>query len=166
MLKNCNCKNWGLLLIRVGLAAAFLFHGISKLMDMDMTIGFFSSLGLPAFMAWVVAVVETLGGVAMLFGAFTFVAGIALAIIMFFSIVLVKFGAGFFAFEFELMVMLTALGVALTGAGRYSMHSKCSCGGNCMMCKGSACMHCKGGEAMKCDGCEMCKNGCTGHEGK
>lgn len=167
MLKNCSCKNWGMLLMRLGVAAVFLFHGISKLTDMQMTIGFFSSLGLPAFMAWVVAIVETVGGAAMLFGAFTFIAGIALAIIMFVSIVLVKSGGGFFVFEFELLVMLVSLGLAMTGPGRFSLHGKCNCG-NCMMCKGSRCMHGNGAgmEKEMCDGCEMCKNGCTHHEGR
>lgn len=165
MLKNCNCKNWGILLIRLGLASVFLYHGINKLMDIQGTIGFFGGLGLPAFVAWLVAIVETVGGAAMLFGAFSFYAGILLSIVMLFAIILVKAKMGFGAFEFDLMLLLSSLGIAFIGAGKYSMHNKCDCG-NCVMCKGSTCMHCKSGEGMKCDGCEMCKSGCTGHEGK
>lgn len=112
----------GLLLIRFGLAAVFIVHGLMKFQNMDMTIVFFSGLGLPAFMAYVVAAVETLGGIAMLIGYKSRIAGYLLAIVMAVAIILVKSGAGFVGgFEFDLMLLLASLGIALSGSGRYAI---------------------------------------------
>ncbi|MCA9356260.1 DoxX family protein [Candidatus Nomurabacteria bacterium] len=199
----CNCKNgtckcfskvgltescnpaFGLLLIRLALASVFIFHGIQKLSNIEGTIAFFASFGLGAFFAWLVSILEVVSGGLMLFGLWTHVAGVILATIMFFSIVLVKGrgGVGFGAFELDFILMLVAFGMAMTGPG--DMAIRCGCGKCCDksdckegMCKGCAgscgcgegkcdcgscdCKECGG----KCDNCEGCKGGCTGHEGK
>lgn len=136
---SCQNPNLGLLLIRLGLAAVFIAHGISKLSNMDQTIGFFASLGLAAFFAYLVAIVELLGGIAMLLGLWTKWAGYALAIIMLVAIILVKskmpFAKG--AYEIDLMLLVAALGIAMIGSGKYSigggceMSCPCDSNGNC-----------------------------------
>ena len=166
-MKYCNCGSTGLLLLRLGVAAIFIYHGINKLMDMEGTIAFFGMLGVSAFFAWVVAIVETLGGFLMFLGIFTRYTGFVLAIVMVFSIILVKGKMGFQASEIDIMLFAASLAVATLGAGKYSMSSMCKCGGTCAVCKhdGCGCGDCEGG---KCDGCDTCKtNGtCTGHETK
>ncbi len=115
----------GLLLVRFGLAAVFIVHGLMKFQNMDMTIGFFSGLGLPAFMAYFVAAVETLGGIAMLIGYKARIAGYLLAIVMAVAIIMVKSSAGFVGgFEFDLMLLLAALSIALSGSGRYAIEKE------------------------------------------
>jgi uncharacterized membrane protein YphA (DoxX/SURF4 family) len=115
----------GLLLIRLGLAAVFIVHGLMKFNYMDGTISFFATLGLPAFMAWFVAALETLGGIAMLIGYKARVAGYLLAAVMAVAIILVKGDAGFVGgYEFDLMLLLAALGIALSGAGRYAVEKE------------------------------------------
>ena len=70
---KCFCcdKSVGLLIIRLAAGLIFLVHGISKLSDMESTMMFFGSMGLGAFFAWLVAIVETLGGAMLVLGIFT-----------------------------------------------------------------------------------------------
>lgn len=112
----------GLLLLRLGLAAVFITHGVMKLQNMDGTIAFFSSLGMPAVMAWLVALVETLGGISMLFGIYTCIAGALLAVVMLFAIILVKGKMGFVGgWEFDLSLLLMALAVVKLGPGKFTI---------------------------------------------
>ena len=112
----------GWFLVRLGLAAVFIVHGWAKLADLPGTVGFFSALGLPTFLAYVVAVIEFGGGLAMLLGIFARVAGALLAIVMLGAIITVKFKLGFTGgYEFDLMLLLAALAVAAAGPGRLSI---------------------------------------------
>ncbi len=111
-----------LLLIRVGLAAVFIAHGWDKLNNMDGTVGFFSSIGLSAFWAYLIAYIELLGGVSMLLGVFTGWSGILLAMTMVGAIALVKISKGFLGgFEFDLMLFLAALAISFAGSGKYTL---------------------------------------------
>ncbi|KKT01886.1 MAG: DoxX family protein, partial [Parcubacteria group bacterium GW2011_GWA2_43_17] len=131
---NCpHSLDLALLLIRLGLAAVFLTHGLSKLMNIEGTAGFLGSLGFNGFFAWLVALAETLGGLAMLAGFWTCLAGTALAIVMIFAMVLVKFNAGFVGgWEYDLILLINALAVILAGPGKYALG--CGCKG-CQMKK-------------------------------
>lgn len=128
----------GMLLIRLGLAAVFIVHGWMKLGAMDATIGFFATLGLPAALAWAVALIEFVGGIAMLLGVYTCVAGGLLAAVMLGAIIVVKGTMGFAGgYEFDVMLMLAALGVAFAGPGKYAVRitsaPKACEGGVCKM---------------------------------
>lgn len=113
-----------LLLIRVALALVFIVHGWAKIADMAGTVGFFGSIGLPAFLAYVVAAIEFLGGIAMLLGVFTGWAGILLALVMAGAIATVKLKAGFLGgYEFDLTLFLAAIAVSLAGPGAYTVKS-------------------------------------------
>lgn len=138
-------KNLGLFIIRLSLAVVFIYAGFGKLMAVDQVAGFFGSIGLSPMFVYLVAGVEILAGVAMLLGIFVQYAGILLAIIMIAAIYLVKSKMGFAAAQLDLVLLASALGVAMTGAGGWSLESK-------MMGK-------------KCDGCVSCSGGvCTNHE--
>ena len=117
-----------MLIIRLALAAVFLSHGLAKLAHMDSTIGFFSRLNLSPFWAYLVAIVETAGGAAMLFGIFTMWAGILLALVMAGALYFFKFSVGFFGgAEFDLVLLLTALAVAFGGPGKHRLPCPCPC---------------------------------------
>ena len=111
----------GLLLLRIGLALVFMWHGWGKIQNMEATAGFFSSLGLNMFWVWVVAWVEFLGGIALLVGLLSRLAALALAVNMFFAIYLVQWSRGWAGYEFELMLLLALLAVHLAGPGRYAI---------------------------------------------
>lgn len=118
MIKRDADPDLGLLLIRVGLAVVFIAHGWQKFAAMDKTIGFFGTLGFGAFFAYLVAAIELLGGIAMLVGIGTHYAGLALAAVMVAAIYLVKYNKGFLGgYEFDLTLLLAALGITLTGPG-------------------------------------------------
>jgi putative oxidoreductase len=112
----------GLLLIRIALGLGFVMHGTQKLSSMPGIIKFFGSLGLPPFMAWLVAITETVSGVAILLGWYTQFAGFAISIVMVTAIALVKLKKGYLGggYELELTYLLVALGLALTGPGKHS----------------------------------------------
>lgn len=127
MLDSKSCAAWGLVLVRVGLAAVFIAHGYAKLANIDQTIAFFGSLGLASFFAYLVGLVELLGGLAMLLGVYTKYAGYLLALVMLVAIVKVKWAVGFMGgWEFDLVLLLNALAISWTGPGEYTVLRKTS----------------------------------------
>lgn len=112
----------GLLLLRIAVGVTFIAHGWAKFQNLEGTVGFFAGLGLVALFVYLVAAVELLGGLAVLLGLFTDVAGIALAVVMVGAIVLVKLSKGFLGgFEYEAVLLLAALGIAFAGPGKYAV---------------------------------------------
>lgn len=117
-----NNKDLGLLLLRLALAAVFLAHGIQKFTHMEGTIAFFGNLGMPEFLAWLVALAESAAGAAMLLGLWTRWAGYVIAIIMLVAIVKVKWAMGFLGgYELDLTLLLMALAVSVIGPGKYAL---------------------------------------------
>lgn len=57
-------------LLRLGMGTMFLAHGLLKVMVFTLpgTVGFFQSLGLPGFLAYVVTVAEIAGGALLIVG--------------------------------------------------------------------------------------------------
>jgi len=121
----------GLFLIRLVLAAVFIFHGGQKLFGLfeghglQATTKFMESLNIPVPMvsAVVVGIVEFFGGIALALGLLTRLFAFMIAIDMTVAILKVHhvaFGlpAGM---EFTLMLGVTALGLALIGPGRASL---------------------------------------------
>ncbi|WP_461030705.1 DoxX family protein, partial [Streptomyces sparsus] len=119
----------GLLVLRVGLGLTMAAHGAQKLFGwfggggLDGTAGFFASVGYPAAdtMALVAAVSETLGGLALVLGLLTPLAGAAVFGTML-NALAVKWGGGFFApegVEYELLLVTGAAALTLAGPGRW-----------------------------------------------
>jgi uncharacterized membrane protein YphA (DoxX/SURF4 family) len=112
----------GLLLLRIAVGIVFIAHGWSKFMNLEGATAFFASLGLASLFVYLVAAVELVGGLAVLLGLFTDVAGILLTIVMAFAITLVKFSKGLLGgYELDLVLLLAALGIAFMGAGKYAL---------------------------------------------
>ena len=118
----------GLLLLRIALGTVFIMHGGQKLFVLGPTAvaGFLGSLGVPfpALNAWLVIAAELGGGLALLTGALTRIAGLATAFTMVVAIATVHGANGFFlpaGFEFVLTLLLASLAVVLTGPGVYSI---------------------------------------------
>lgn len=117
------CVNTGMFLIRLGLGLVFVVHGWSKLAHMQETISFFATLGFPAFVAYLVALVEFLGGLAMITGVCTKWAGFGIAIVMVGAVYSMRASGFSGGYEFPLTLLLTSLGVAFTGPGTATIHS-------------------------------------------
>lgn len=108
--------------MRVILGLIFVVHGWMKIQGMDMTVGFFGTLGLPAVVAYLVAAIEFLGGLAVLLGVFAQCASWLLALVMIGAVVMVKSGMGLVGgYELDLALLGLAVGVALIGPGKYSL---------------------------------------------
>jgi putative oxidoreductase len=118
-------KPLGLLLLRWGIGAIFIFHGYPKLFgDARRAMDFFASVGLPGWTVYVAGVVEFFGGWLLVAGLFTRVAGILLAGEMALAIWRVHLSEGYLAwneYQFPLALAVGAFALATCGAGAISL---------------------------------------------
>ena len=119
-----------LLLLRVGLAVIFLYHGVPKLLDPAGTIRNFEGMGIPgaSVSAIFATVVEAPAGLAMLLGIGVEIAGVLLAIVMVGAILTFHLPNGFYfganGFEYQFFLAVAALAVAVAGPGSYALGAK------------------------------------------
>lgn len=122
-------RDLAVLLSRLGVGVVFFAHGWQKLFTngVDGTAAFFESVGVPAATAsaWFAAVVELVGGAALILGVAVPVAGLLLLVDMIGAFVLVHADAGLFVDQggYELVLVLGAASLALAaaGTGRFSV---------------------------------------------
>jgi putative oxidoreductase len=112
-----------ILLLRLGVGVVFIVAGWGKLTGIEGTIGFFGNIGIPApmIMAWVVALVEFIGGIMVLTGLYIRIPALLLAIVMLVAILTTKLDGPFGPMRLDLMLMLMALSLALLNSGKYSV---------------------------------------------
>ncbi len=118
----------GLLIMRLVLGTIFIAHGGQKLftMGLDGVAGGFGQMGVPmaSVMGPLVAFLEFFGGFAIIGGFLTRLVSLGLASTMIGAITLVHAKNGFFnpgGIEFPLSLLGTAIVLAITGAGSYSL---------------------------------------------
>ena len=116
-----------LLIVLVVLGIIMLYHGWAKVTDLGGTIEGFSGMGvpIPALTATFAMVAEVGGGLLLLLGVLTDIAGLLVAIDMLGAIIFVHAKNGFAVtdngFEWPLALLAMALGIALAGPGRYAV---------------------------------------------
>jgi len=139
MLKNLMQTNndLALALARFILGIVFFAHGAQKVLGwfggfgFSGTVGMFTKMGMPAALAYFVMFVEFFGGLSMLFGLLSRLAGLGIIALMLGAIFTVHIHNGFFmnwmgnqrgeGFEFHLLVIAIAVLVMLRGAGAFSL---------------------------------------------
>lgn len=120
--------DFGLLALRLALAAVFIVHGGAKLFQMgpsgsgEMLV----KMGVPrgAIVGALLAFVEPLAGVGVLLGLFTRLAGLAIAIDMASAVATFHIHHGFYVpmgIEFVMMNCAGGLALAFLGAGSFSV---------------------------------------------
>ena len=122
---------YGLAILRIVLGIAMLVHGWSKLSGgVDGVAGFFGTLGIPipGLMAWVVTIVELVGGILLVVGFLTQIVGILIALDMLGAILFAFLlrGAPFIEngaiiWEKEAVFAAAALCIVLAGPGAWSV---------------------------------------------
>ena len=122
-------EDFGKLILRVTLSALILFHGLSKVVGgVGFITGMVAKAGLPPAVGYLVYVGEVIAPLLVLFGVWARVGALVIAINMVVAILLVHTSqfftigkTGGWALELQGMYLVSALAVALLGAGRYSV---------------------------------------------
>ncbi|MFJ7933922.1 DoxX family protein [Sporosarcina sp. NPDC096371] len=126
-----NRNDAGAVVLRVILGLTFFIHGLSKFQGgLGNTAGFFESLGMPGFSAYVVAVIELVGGIMLILGIGTRIVSVLFAGIMLVAIFTAKLAAGFLGngqmagYELELALLAMAIFLALANSAAFSLGNK------------------------------------------
>lgn len=122
----------GLLVGRLILGVIMLAHGVQKFMAMEMVVGMFKDMmGLPGFLAYFTATVETVAGLALILGLFVRISAALLGLIMIGAMITVKipmvgfFGNGKMAgWEFDLSLLGLSIILTLAGSHLFALNSK------------------------------------------
>jgi len=120
----------GLLLLRFGVGTILLFHGIYKVTHGVAWMGGpLGAAGLPAWLSYGVYIGEIVAPALVILGLWTRPAALVIAFNMFMAIFLARRAdigkinpmGGAWAIEIEVLLMVGALALALTGGGRYGL---------------------------------------------
>lgn len=119
----------GKLVLRVTLGALLIFHGIAKIQNGVAGIAeALAGLGLPGAFAYLVYVGEVAAPVLLIIGLWTRPAAVVVAVNMIVAVAIAHAGqltelnsSGGLALELQAFYLMTAVAVALLGAGRYSV---------------------------------------------
>ena len=118
-----NKQEIGSLLLRVVLGILFLAHGAAKFQGgIENIVGWFDSIGLPGGLAYIVATIELVGGIALILGIGTRVVSALIGLIMVGAIFKVKLAAGFLdGYAYDLVLLIVAVYLVLNGSKLYSL---------------------------------------------
>lgn len=116
-------KNLALLLIRLIIGGIFIYTGWMKIADMTSTVGYFASMGIPAFLAYIVGYAEFIGGILLVLGLWNCLASSVLAIIMIVATILVAINAPQMV-TVPMAVLAALLGLIVSGPGAWAIRKK------------------------------------------
>jgi putative oxidoreductase len=142
-LSKWNCHRWSPLPLRLIVGYGFMEHGYAKLTHgPERFAAILQALGVPApeLMAWVTIVVELLGGLAVLLGAFVSLASVPMAIMLLVAMFTTHFQYGFSSiklqavtaagaqfgppgYEVDLLYLACLAALVLGGSGPFSLES-------------------------------------------
>lgn len=118
------------LLLRLGMGILFLLHGVYLkvfVFTMDGASGYFTTLGLPGWFAWIVLLYETIGGIALILGVYTRWVSIFLGVHLLFAAYLGHGGNGWTftnqggGYEFPVFWAIACFALALIGDGAHAL---------------------------------------------
>ncbi|GAE37177.1 DoxX family protein [Halalkalibacter akibai] len=118
-----NKNEIGPFLLRLVLGIVFLAHGAAKFQGgIENIAGWFDSIGLPGALAYVVAIIELVGGIALILGLGTRIVSALIGLIMVGAIFTVKLAAGFLdGYAYDLVLLVMAVYLVLNGSKMLSL---------------------------------------------
>jgi len=111
------------LVARIIIGGIFILAGWAKVSAMAMTVGYFGSIGIPAFLAYFVGYAELIGGIMVVLGFYAYYAELVLAVIMLVAVYYTRSG-GFQMFSMPLATLAGLLALVDAGAGRFALRLK------------------------------------------
>ncbi|MGM0836728.1 MAG: DoxX family protein [Bacillota bacterium] len=124
MLKN----ELGALILRVTLGVLFFIHGLVKFQGgIENIVGWFDSIGLPGFMAYGVALLEMVGGIALIIGLATRLFSVLFGLLMIGATLKVKLSVGLLGngqmagYELDLAFLAMAAYLVINGSKLFSV---------------------------------------------
>ena len=119
----------GALILRLTLGILLFIHGLVKFQDgIENTVGWFTSIGIPGFMGYVVPFIELIGGIALIIGIGTRIVSLLIAIIMIGAILKVKLAVGLLGngqmagYELDLAFLAMAIYLTINGSKLLSIY--------------------------------------------
>ncbi|MGY3716212.1 DoxX family protein [Sutcliffiella cohnii] len=111
------------LLLRVVLGIIFTAHGTVKFQGgINNIVGWFDSIGLPGFLAYIVAGLELVGGIALILGIGTRIVAGLLALLLVGAIFKVQLAVGFIGgYAYDLALLSIAVYLVINGSKFYSV---------------------------------------------
>lgn len=127
-MNNTQLTPYAATLLRVSLGIMALAHGLLKILVFTPagTVGFFASLGLPAFLAYATIGIEVVGGLALIAGVFTRYVSLALIPVLLGAVV-VHLGSGWLfsneggGWEYPAFWAVALAVQAMLGDGAYAL---------------------------------------------
>lgn len=118
----------GAMISRISLGTILLAHGLLKVMvfGVEGTVGYFASLGLPSFIAYLTIFGEIAGGIALILGLYTRLAA-ALSVPILIGATWAQLGNGWLfsnangGWEFLLLLVALSVSVAFQGPGAFAI---------------------------------------------
>ena len=115
----------GALLLRVVVGITFFVHGLQKFQGGIANVaGWFESIGLPGFLAYIVASIEVVGGIALIVGLFSNIVAFLFVFVMIGAILKVKLQGGFTGgdgYEFDLALLAMSGYLTIAGSKLYAV---------------------------------------------
>lgn len=117
-------------LLRVSMGILFILHGVylkAMVFGMAGASGYFVSLGLPGWFAWIVTIYETIGGIMLILGIYTRWVSAFLGIHLLFAAYFGHLSNGWAfsspggGYEYPVFWAIACFALALMGDGAYSM---------------------------------------------
>jgi putative oxidoreductase len=116
------------LILRVVLGLTFFVHGLVKFQGgIENTVGWFASIGLPGALAYAVAILELVGGIALIIGLGSRVISGLMALLMLGATLKVKLAGGFLGagqgagYELDIALMAMAVVIAMNGSKLFAL---------------------------------------------
>ena len=117
-------SDWAILILRVVLGSILLVHGVQKVRGWSGALQSFEKMGFKPGTLWLTAAtaIEVGGGSLLILGLFTQIVALLVAFQFIVIILKLKWRAGFIGgYEFDLLILGTALLLATVGGGAYDL---------------------------------------------